>query len=1113
MWQTTMKRHLSWFGGRHFSSAALAWALFAPHIVSAQAVSEPPLLQIFEAKWDTIESRMPDVFGVGYGGMWVPPPGRAGSGFSVGYDVFDRFDLGSPRNETHYGTESSFRQMTSQANMASVGVYPDLIINHNGFGNRTDANFVSQGGYPGFALTLPQDINGDFHDPFISIGDNSLTGQLSGLNDIAQEKDYQFIRHPTDPSNPNNIPAGTLFNKPSAANTRFYPDQDLGGTAVTDPRLGQNVTLYDFNAGDSSAGDPVAENALGLLMRNARWLVQEFGVRGFRVDAAKHVPQFTHDYLDQAVFRAITQPQHDGSLRPTYIFGEVFDGSQSFVQQFIRRDLPNRYAIDASNTTVGGNRDALDFPLAFALRDNLTSNGLANNWHHIRGASQDANDRPSGAKVWHTDGSQGVAFVSSHDETGPFLENVAYAYTLLRPGNAVVYMNAEQFGPTGTFPQPGKVDALGGFYGDTIARLVEIRNSHGRGDFAERWLDDAFNPDGFSNVYVYERLNAAIVGLSSRNDGFVETRTGVSTAFAPGTVLVELTGNAADSSVDPGGNVPDTIRVGASGQIDLSIPGNDPTGRGYVVYGVAPPEGTLSLTNVASTLEGATPTGGNFGTARLRDIDVISAGSFEVRLATSPVVLAAPVGESDPVRDEHADGDQALLRIDQGFDLNGNGVIDNALPGDVSYGFEAFTGTNSPGYVWDGSQNIGTGSGTFAQTIDATTLSEGRHFITVRAFRHRDASSGGDGGPAVFTDFRRTVYIDRLPPDSEVASFEPFASDPGNPDNRDLLLHSVDKTADNMHVFLDLPAALSDSEVVAMVGSTSATDRYDRDQWIRGYFDVKSGNHAVTIVTFEATGNVNVQRFAGIATDTNIGLGFGDLDGDGFLRANDLLGPGGFDQILASGNTEFDPAADSDGDGLVTNLDLFALESTIQTATTDTRVYSAYEALLADRGDFDQSGSADLQDLGLLYQNLGTSDEVYDLDVDGTVTGEDARVFVTTLLRTAPGDFNLDGQVDIADYPLWRDGLGGVYLGDGDFDGDVDGDDFTIWKSNFGFQRAPFAPTQAGAVTGVPEPSSQLVAAVLLLATVARRGINATRQAVRPSRVPSRSPAARQVRK
>ncbi len=1060
-----------------------------PARLSAEAVSEPAILQMFEAKWDTIENRMPDVFGVGYGAMWTPPPNRAGSAYSVGYDVFDRFDLGSPRDETHYGTESSFRQMVAQANRSTVDVYSDFIINHNGFGNRLDSTFVAQGGYPGFALTLPGvDVNGDFHDPYLDWSEDPVNGQLFGLNDIAQEKNYPFIRQPTEAGNPSNIPAGTLYNKPDPNNARYYPDQGLGGTTVYDPELGQTVTLYDYNSSDPMAGDPVLENAMGLLMRNARWMVEDLGVKGFRIDAARHSPEFALDYLDQAVFRAVQSLQHDGSAKPVYMFSEVASSDQGYVQSFVRRDLPNQYAISTANTTVGGNRDALDFPLFWAMKDNLTSNGLANNWHDIRGASLDSADRPSGSEVWHTDGSQGVAFVSSHDDTGPYLANVAYAYTLLRPGNAIVYLNAEQYGSTGSFPQPGKVDALGGYYGDTITKLVEIRNSHGRGDFAERWIDDAFSSNGFSNVYIYERQNSMVVGLNSRNDGVVETRSGVQTSFTPGTVLVELTGNAADSSLDPGGVIPEAVRVDANGRINVSIPGNNPAGRGYVVYGVASPVGSLLLTGVSDTLSGPTLTPSNFGTARLSDIDVITGDSFAVHLATTPVTLPTPAGESVPVRDYDADGDRALLRFDDGLDLNGNGVVDESTPGGVSYGFEEFVDVNTPGYVYSGGTNIGTGTGTFEQTIDATQLSEGRHYITVRAFRHRDAAAGGDGGPAVYTDFRRTIYVDRLPPEAEIVSFSPFASDPGNPNDRDLVVGSVDETADSMHVFLDLPATVTDSEVLQMIGSGSSTDYYDRDQWVRGYFDVQSGNHVVTVVTFEPTGNYNVQRFTGVATQTNIGLGFGDVSGDGYIRANDINGAGSFREVLLSQNTEFNPAADSNGDGLVDDRDLFALEGAITATTTDPRVYTAYEALLAARGDLDGNAVTDENDLATLYSHMGGSDWLFDLNVDGTVDLADAEVFVTQLLRTSPGDYNLDGVVDAADYTVWRDSLGSSYAADGNFDGEVDAADFVVWNAQFGSARVPFAPpSTASATMAVPEPGTLLQVIALIACLFAAR--------------------------
>ncbi|MEO2045275.1 MAG: hypothetical protein ABGX16_01730 [Pirellulales bacterium] len=497
----------------------------------------------------------------------------------------------------------------------------------------------------------------------------------------------------------------------------------------------------------------------------------------------------------------------------------------------------------------------------------MTGNGLANNWHGIRNASIDLND-----DGLHN-GSQGVAFVQSHDEIGAFLSNVAHAYVLMRPGNALVYLNAEEFGPTGNFSKPGKDDALGGFYGETITKLVQLRNTHGRGDFRERWIDDAFNPNGFSNVYIYERSNSAIVGLNSRNDAFVETSSGVQTDFAANTILVELTGNAADPVVDPGGTIPDTIRVNGAGQVDISIPGNNPHGRGYVIYGLPNPHGSLSLSNVASQLAGSTPAAITNGSARLNSIGVIHADFFEVMLNTTPVSVIDPSTQL-LVRDFHADGDSAVLKLDGGLDLNNLAGVDHTVPGNVSYGFEEFTDSRNPGYLDDGNgNNIGTGSGTYVQTIDATQLSEGRHYLTARAFRQRDS------GPVIFTDFKQAIYIDRLPPEADPISFEPFASAPGVLENRDLVVASTDRTADNMHLFLDLPQGLSDAQVLALaLDGQQDAGTYDVDSRIFGFTGVTTGNHVATVVTFEPTFDgihgINVQRFPGMFTATGIGAGF-----------------------------------------------------------------------------------------------------------------------------------------------------------------------------------------------------------------------------------------------
>lgn len=1080
----------------------------------AQDSSPPPILQIFEARWDTIEDRMADIFEVGYGRLWLPPPARADSGNqSVGYDVYDRFDLGKPGNETLYGTELGLKTVVRSAHSAGLLVNTDFIPNHNGFSDSSTfdpgngVSFEQAGGYPGFILS-PDD--GDFHGAFEGGQEFS---RLSGLIDIAQEKNHQFIRTPVEAGNPQNIPAGSqgVFGRPPANvpdpnNARFYPDQGLGGITVFDNKGtsttddDETVTLYNFNTTTPLAGDAVSENAMGLLMRSARWMVQEIGVDGFRYDAGRHFPRWVLAYLDQAVFRAKTDTLLDGSPQHVFSFTETgYDANLGFLQSFIRKDINN-----FNLGQVGGNRDVLDFNLFgdpnsdTGFHHNLSANGFQNNWHKIKSASIDLNDDGL------MNGSQGVKFAQSHDELGPYLQNVAYAYMLMLPGNALVYTNAKEFGNGRDFPRGGKEDALGGFHGETITKLVEIRNSHGRGNFHERWLDDAFNPNGFSNVYVYERNNSAIVGLNSRVDSFVEVRNGVQTGFASGAILVELTGNADDQSIDPvadpltqKGDIPKTIRVNGSGQVDIAIPSNGTHGRGYVIYGLATPEGTLTLTDrgTSQVLAGATPTAANNGTARLADIEVVTSNTFNVQLNTMPVWLQDPdsANPQDLVRDVHADGDSAMIKIDGGLNINANPGIDDVSPGSVGYGFENFTTTRQPGYVWNGSTNVGNGSGTYVQTIDTTQLAEGRHYVTVRAFRHRDGSSGGDGGPAVFTDFKKTIYVDRLPPESEVASFDAFASNPGNPNNRDLIVRSVDATADSVHVFLDLPATMTEAQILAQVGSGNQAGAYDRDLFKRGFTNLPTGNHVATIVTFEPTGNKSIQRVAGLFADTNIGAGFGDMNSAGGYTTADIRCFGGvcsnfsMEDVLYSKNTKFRAAFDVNGDGLGDNRDLFLLGNELVSNGASQSVLDDFTGLLLHRGDFNNSSTTNAGDVAALYQHMNIPISpndlwLYDLNVDGAVDTTDVQTMVTEVFRSVVGDFNLDGAVDAGDYVVWRKSSGATSGarftdGDADLDGDVDQFDLAAWKTNFGFTRQPLQAGGSGAGQ-VPEPTAMAMIAL-----------------------------------
>ena len=288
-----------------------------------------------------------------------------------------------------------------------------------------------------------------------------------------------------------------------------------------------------------------------------------------------------------------------------------------------------------------------------------------------------------------------------------------------------------------------------------LATLVGIRNTHGRGRYVERWLDH-------EGTLAFERESSTLVGLSNRGDQGFDQRT-VEVALAPGTHLIELTGNASSGLIDPYDDLAEVLTVSPSQTVDLRIPrthnaDGQEHNQSYVIYGLATPQAAsgLEIHGAAGLLSGTTPAANDFanGKTRLSDLHLITADAFEVSLLTNEVRLLG----SDDLRDIHADGDQALLKLDGGVDINGNGFVDHAVPSDVSYGFEAFADKSSPLIGADGIDGP-RGDGEFRQTIDTTALAEGLHFLEARAFRHRT-----DAGPAVYSSFQESFYVDRLPP-------------------------------------------------------------------------------------------------------------------------------------------------------------------------------------------------------------------------------------------------------------------------------------------------------------------------------------------------------------
>lgn len=831
---------------------------------TATAQNNQNYLQWFEAEWDRIERRVPDFFLAGYNAVWLPPPSKTSAFQSPGYDPFDRFDLGKPplftfstnRARTTYGTEATFRDMVKELQQSGAEVSIDAILNHNS-GRTTSDFFLAQGGWPGFNIPrespprdkLPTDDWGDFNagnaNGYLQSenpgGSNYdlVNGDLVALIDIAHQNDRQFIRQPVTPGDPLNIPAGTIYNLPDPANTRFYPDLQLTPDSFTNPGTSRNpgaqsFTRHPFNTSDASAGDAVTDNATGLLMRWSQWMMQDLGVDGFRLDAGKHAPTWFWDrFFDAAVHQTRLTP--DGRLVSPFTFGENVTGNGDILSNYIRKDS-------------FANRDALDLQGASRLRDLLNGGGLGS-WASIQANGDSGHLDVADDGV--VNGTMGVNHVFSHDNgtngNGNSLPAIPserqqghqmHAYMLMRPGRAIVYHHARGIPRTGGFfPREGAPKALGWdpvaqSLDDTITTLVRLRNQVAYGQYFQL-------NSNIADVLVYQRAfnNQAncLVAVNDRFDSGTVSVT-VNTSYPQGTRIHEMTGNAADPAVNPGGLIPQTITVGPGGQVTLIVPNNRTGavehGKGFVIYAEALPDATVTFIGDQSVIE-PDPAGFPDSLQRLNPITVLTGDSFEIRLQTQA---------GDPL-DPNTD-DNALFAWNQrNRDSNGNGQLDIPFTSSVIGGYENFLTFKRP------LLGSGESTGLYRQVIDATQMQEGFNYLSVIAFRNRPA-----GTTPIFREVRKVVYIDRLPPEIELVQAGQTLTDQGP----EFSIRALDRTTRRVHMFIDLPPG---TDPVALSDSSNQVPPYDRREWRRVLSpSLSHGFHEVTAVAFEDSGNSTVLR-------------------------------------------------------------------------------------------------------------------------------------------------------------------------------------------------------------------------------------------------------------
>jgi alpha-amylase len=291
----------------------------------------------YRQDWYTYLAKVvPRIRALGFDGIWLPSPAKGNSGSnSMGYDIFDHYDLGEKNQKdtvaTRFGDKDSLLRLIAVAHANGLEVYLDIVLNQV-IGGAEDP-----------------DAEGDKFKRFRYAG---FTGPDSG-------------RWPKDHWN-------------------FHPNPDhkCSRGDVCEQKFGPDVCYLDSLHGGGGNGQYMRDQARQWFV----WLTKTTGADGFRFDAVKHFePYVVEDLLYNAM----------GNRIDYFAVGE-FVGSQDQLDNWANEtknrsgtfDFPFREAL--SNIIEGGGLFDMGILPNYQQKNRIKTVPFINNHDTWRGAYWDS---------------------------------------------------------------------------------------------------------------------------------------------------------------------------------------------------------------------------------------------------------------------------------------------------------------------------------------------------------------------------------------------------------------------------------------------------------------------------------------------------------------------------------------------------------------------------------------------------------------------------------------------------------------------------------------------------------------------------------------------------
>jgi alpha-amylase len=287
--------------------------------------------------WQQATNELPALSKLGVYAIWHPVPVKGGSGgFSMGYDPYDLYDLGSKDQKgtvaTHFGTKEDYLAYIVAAHANGLRVIADVVLNHTGGADFAESNPIME---------------------------------RLGWDDIPDDSKVPLANRPPEARTGNvNLRSWTRFTPKGAdgkpGSGRFPRDYRHFHPSAYHPD--RNPPYHQMEFGPDYCQEGENHYVWNNLCDWGLWFRAQTGVDGFRLDAVKLIdPPFLDDFAARVSHNA-TQ-----SGTPFYLVGEYWDTNHGTLTDFLRATHRQMRLFDFA--LFYALWDMTDHPQTFDMRD------------------------------------------------------------------------------------------------------------------------------------------------------------------------------------------------------------------------------------------------------------------------------------------------------------------------------------------------------------------------------------------------------------------------------------------------------------------------------------------------------------------------------------------------------------------------------------------------------------------------------------------------------------------------------------------------------------------------------------------------------------------------